>query len=102
MVHFLARRFNQAIVEYRKAVDIEPRPGGAHPGVAMYHAAAGRKTEALAAADKATAVDAVRSYWRTRRYHFAARALGTGWSRTFEVATRFREDAGTSAFMSTR
>jgi serine/threonine-protein kinase len=57
MVHFFARRFDYAIVEWRKAVDIEPRRGGAHAGMASSHAAVGRKTEALAAADKATQVD---------------------------------------------
>ena len=55
--NFWARRFDQAIVEFRKAIDIEPRYGFAHAGVAISEAQKGRLAEAVAAAQKGVEVD---------------------------------------------
>ena len=57
IVYFFARRFDQAIVEFRKAVELEPRYSWSYAGLAISYAAEGRKEEALALAGKARQAD---------------------------------------------
>ena len=51
------RRFDQAIVEFRKAIEVEPRAGIGYAGVAIAEAQKGRFAEAIAAAAQARQVD---------------------------------------------
>jgi len=55
--NFMARRFDQAIVEFRKGIDFEPNFGWAWGGVAISEVQRGRFAEATAAGTQGTRVD---------------------------------------------
>jgi TolB-like protein/tetratricopeptide (TPR) repeat protein len=55
--NFMARRFDLAAADFRKAVEIEPRYGWAHAGLAMTSVQKGQCTEAIAEAAKGPVVD---------------------------------------------
>ena len=56
-VRFMARRYDEALVAFRKAVEAEPRAGLGYSGVAITEVQKGRFPEAIASADKAVAID---------------------------------------------
>jgi TolB-like protein/Flp pilus assembly protein TadD len=55
--NFMARRFDLAAVDFEKAVEIEPRYGWAHAGLAMTSVQRGQCLEAIAEARKGPEVD---------------------------------------------
>ena len=57
LVNFQARRFDQAIVEFRKAVDVQPHFGMAHAGIAISQAQKHHFAEAVVEAGKGRQVD---------------------------------------------